>query len=89
MKKLYCDENLVAGMSRLEEHDGLEIVTKGYPTAVEVDDLRHRPVGVRPEAEPDTGAGKVIAVECARNFNNSAVPDGILGGGGGRRNEWP
>ena len=75
-------EDLVAGLGGVEEDDGFEVVAEGYAAAVEVDDLGHGAVGVGAELEPDAGAGEVVAVEGLGDFDDAAVPDGVLGGFG-------
>ncbi len=75
-------EDFVAGLGGVEEDDGFEVVAEGYAAAVEVDDLGHGAVGVGAELEPDAGAGEVIAVEGLGDFDDAAVPDGVLGGFG-------
>ena len=75
-------EDLVAGLGGVEEDDGLEVVAERYAAAVEVDDLGHGAVGVGVELEPDARAGDVIAVEGLGDFDDAAVPDGVLRGFG-------
>ncbi len=75
-------EDFVAGLGGVEEDDGFEVVAEGYAAAVEVDDLGHGAVGVGAELEPNAGAGEVVAVEGLGDFDDSAVPDGVLGGFG-------
>src|ERR1035437_4292864 len=74
---------------RFEEDDGFEIVAECDATSVEVDDLRHWPVGVGVELEPDARAGDVVTVQRFRDFNLASIPDGILCRFRRRRDRWP
>ncbi|MCU1252333.1 MAG: hypothetical protein JWQ49_5362, partial [Edaphobacter sp.] len=82
-------EDLVAGLGWFEKDDGFEVVAEGYAAAVEVDDLGHGAVAGGVELEPDAGTGDVVAVEGLGDFNDAAVPDGVLGGFGPGLNQWP
>ena len=82
-------EDLVAGFGGVEEDDGFEVVTEGDAAAVEVDDLGHGAVGVGVELEPDARASEVVAVEGLGDFDDTAVPDGVLWGFGAGLDEGP
>jgi hypothetical protein len=47
--------------------------------AVEVDDLGEGTVDPGFKAEPDAGAGEIVAVEVFRHLNPLAEPEGLLG----------
>ena len=89
VEELDGDEDFVAGLGGVEEDDGFEVVAEGDAAAVEVDDLGHGAVGVGAELEPDAGAGEVVAVEGLGDFDDAAVPDGVLGGFGARLLQGP
>ena len=89
LKNLDRDENLVAGLGVVEEHDGFEIVSHRNATAVEIDDLRHRAVGVGVELKPDARAGQVVTVQGLGDFDLPAKPDGVFCGVAFDRENWP
>jgi len=89
VEELDGDEDFVARPGGFEEDDGFEVVTEGDAAAVEVDDLGHGAVGVGVELEPDAGAGDVVAVEGFGDFDDAAVPDGVLRGLGFGGDEGP
>ncbi len=80
LENLDRDQNFVAGLGIVEEHDGLEIVAERHAAAIEIDDLGHRTIGAGVELEPDARAGEVVAVQRLWNFDFAAKPDGIFCG---------
>ncbi len=80
VEELDGDGDFLAGLGRVEEDDGFEVIAEGDAAAVEVEDLGHGAVGVGVELEPDAGAGEVVAVEGVGDGVDLAEPDGILGG---------
>ena len=74
-QQLHRDQHLVARLRVVEEHDGFQVFAQRHAPAIEVDDLRHRTVGIRAEAEPHARAGQVIAVQRLRNLDLAPEPD--------------
>lgn len=73
----------------IEENDGFKVVAHGYAASVQVEDLRHRAIGIGMKAEPDSAAGKVVAVQRGRHSNRPAIPDCIGPGLGLGLNDRP
>lgn len=82
MEELDGHEDAIAGLSAIEEHDGLEVITEGYAAAIEINNLGHGTVGVGHELKPDAGAGEVVTVERLGDLEPAAIPDGVHGRAG-------
>ncbi len=71
VQQLDGDRDFVAGLGVVEQHDRLEIVAHGHAAAVEVENLRHGPVGLGVELEPDARAGQVVAAAASAESRRS------------------
>ena len=78
-QKLDGNQDLLAGMCGLKHYDWLEIISHGNAAAVEVDDLRNRPVGAGVHLKPDARAGEVVSVEGFWYFDPTAKPNRFWG----------
>jgi len=77
-QQLHRHQHLLARLGAPEQDHRLQVLAEGDPPAVEVEDLGHRPVRLRAEAEPDLRPGQVVAVQRLRNLDDAAKPHGTL-----------
>ena len=77
-QKLDRDQHLVTRLGIVEENDGLQVVAQRYAAAIEVNDLRHRTIGVGAETEPHARAGQVVSIQRLRNLDLTPEPDRLF-----------
>ena len=89
MQQLDGHRHGVAGLGAVEEHNGLQVVAHRHAAAVEVENLRHRPVSRGVKLEPDARAGQVVAAERGRYLITLAKPERLFGRLGLQGNRLP
>ncbi len=78
-QKLDGYEHFLTRLRIAEKYDRLQVFAQRHAAAVEVNDLRHRSVGVGAEAKPHPCAGQVVAIQGLRHFNLATEPHCFLG----------
>jgi len=72
------NQDLVAGLCFVEKNDRLKIVAKSNAAPVEVENLRHRSVGIGSQGKPDARAGEILSMKTVGNFNQAPKPHSFL-----------
>ena len=75
MQQLHRDQHPFAGLGVIEQHNRLQIVAERDAPPVEINNFRHRPVGIRRKLEPNPRPGQIVAVQRLGNFDPAAIPD--------------
>ncbi len=89
VQQLHRHRHFVARLGLVKQDDRLQVVAHGHAPPVEVENLRHRPIGFSVELEPDARARQVISVQRLRHLISLAKPHCLIGRLAPRRDDLP